>query len=781
MLGWIVDTTLVASGLAIVALSAGWVRSVGPAARHALWLAVLIKLVMPPIVAWPWASPSIVPNLDRFWGETRPATVASEQECSDLTMISHPAIEDIEPVERVVDTVSADASDVPSDRTSSKESSSPGVPSIGTGLDDTPWFQRLADPNVAMAIAGGIWLTLSLAMAAGQMLQIRRFRRRLRGATPAPLGLIEETEHIAARLGVRAPRILVVEGLGTPLLWCLGRTRLLLPAALVETLKQDRWPAILTHELAHLRRGDHWVSRLELAAGLVWWWNPIYWLAKQRLDAEAELACDAWVIRALPKDRLQYAEILLDLSANFARACSPAPMLGIAGTGRFLERRLMMILHAETPYRPSRLGLLMTVLLLLFALPSWSGAGTPGAMASAATLVVASEASATVDDDKDDKDDDKDAKSDEDDDDDDDKKEAKARSKADSKKQKAEIRVKGSSLAKLGKFEKKPGLEIAVELQGLGDSIAKETAKIFGSDSDFQAQMQAFGKEIAKTVTEGPYDEKKLEALQALVEKKFGKDSELQAKMEAFGKAIEKKLGDGSEFANKMEAFGKEMESKFGEASEVQKSVKARELSDRDAAKNAEAAAGSKKSAGKVDVEKSNAELKALEARVAWAESIAAWASMVLDKGHSAGKSKSEELYFTLSGEPIDRNKAEQQKSRADRDLARAKTVLAQAKKKLAEAKKLEEAKTIKSSDAKRSADSAAAKTLAVATPRTVSVAERKAVAQKSKEVAKTATTVRRREQDGDRTDKRISELEAQINALRRELKDLAQSAKKDK
>ena len=73
----------------------------------------------------------------------------------------------------------------------------------------------------------------------------------------------------------------------------------------------------MTHELAHLRRGDHWVSRLELAAGLIWWWNPLYWLARARLNAEAELACDAWVVWAFPKDRLAYAEVLFEICAAF--------------------------------------------------------------------------------------------------------------------------------------------------------------------------------------------------------------------------------------------------------------------------------------------------------------------------------------------------------------------------------------------------------------------------------------------------------------------------------
>src|SRR5262249_28162567 len=156
--------------------------------------------------------------------------------------------------------------------------------------------------------------------------------RRLRFAVPAPDDLVAEADRLAERIGTRAPELLVVPGLGTPMLWCLGRPRLLVPSALIKSIDRRQWRGILAHELAHLRGGDHWFSRLELAAGLLWWWNPLYWLARARLDAEAELACDAWVVWALPDDRLAYAETLFAIGSALSRAVAPAPALGVAGS-----------------------------------------------------------------------------------------------------------------------------------------------------------------------------------------------------------------------------------------------------------------------------------------------------------------------------------------------------------------------------------------------------------------------------------------------------------------
>ena len=99
-----------------------------------------------------------------------------------------------------------------------------------------------------------------------------------------------------------------------------GQAALLLPTRLVKTLSARTLAGHPDARAAHLRRRDQWVCRLELAAGLVWWWNPLYWLTRSRLDAEAELACDAWVVWALPKDRLSYAEVLFDICSTLSLA-----------------------------------------------------------------------------------------------------------------------------------------------------------------------------------------------------------------------------------------------------------------------------------------------------------------------------------------------------------------------------------------------------------------------------------------------------------------------------
>src|SRR5579872_3278609 len=59
MLGWSAQTTVIALVLAAVAILASRSKQLGPSARHMLWLVVLIKLLTPPVLNWPWSAPTL--------------------------------------------------------------------------------------------------------------------------------------------------------------------------------------------------------------------------------------------------------------------------------------------------------------------------------------------------------------------------------------------------------------------------------------------------------------------------------------------------------------------------------------------------------------------------------------------------------------------------------------------------------------------------------------------------------------------------------------------------
>ena len=62
---------------------------------------------------------------------------------------------------------------------------------------------------------------------------------------------------------------------------------------------------------------------MELLAACVWWWNPLFWYVRQQVRENAELACDAWVVDAIPKGRRVYAE------ASSAGDAGPRPNISV--------------------------------------------------------------------------------------------------------------------------------------------------------------------------------------------------------------------------------------------------------------------------------------------------------------------------------------------------------------------------------------------------------------------------------------------------------------------
>jgi beta-lactamase regulating signal transducer with metallopeptidase domain len=357
MLTWLILHTLTALALALVVLALGRCLRLGPAARHALWLVVLLKLLMPPVLSWPWTLPAAA----QPWASAAVAPRAEERQ--------HP----------------------PPTFTFRQIDDRPLSPAGEWVILSTAWPQE-AQPELVEGARGGgwkdrasllaaAWLACGLFLAGRELVRARRLGRLLACARPASAELAAAVRELAGGLGVRPPRVLVLPALGSPMVWAWGPARLLWPAGLEEGLSPEAWRAVLVHELAHLRRRDHWAGWLLLVAGWAWWWHPLFWLVRRRLHGEAELACDAWVVATLPQARRAYAEALLTVCQRWSLPAAAAPALGAAGGYRDLERRLLMVMREQVPCRLSTGVILVVGALALAALPALtSGQSAPTAV-----------------------------------------------------------------------------------------------------------------------------------------------------------------------------------------------------------------------------------------------------------------------------------------------------------------------------------------------------------------------------------------------------------------
>jgi beta-lactamase regulating signal transducer with metallopeptidase domain len=337
-----------------------------PAVVHALWLLALLKLVSPPIAPLPllpaWTGPPLV-----FAPQT-----------PTVVVIPAPLVNDTRPRREPVTAERATVGRPPSADTALATTRP-----ISHPVEPTPARPAATSPRVGWrAAAWALLASGALAIAALAAWRFQRFGRLLACARPAPPALADRASALAAQLGLRrAPRVLLLPARIPPLLWPQrGGPLLLMPQSLLADLRADELDALLAHELAHVRRRDHWVRLVEIVATALFWWYPVTWWARRALRRAEERCCDEWVLRVLPRSAQAYANGLLK-SLNFV-ADSPVPALASGlGPVEDLEARLKEILMTRPVPQlapPLRFTLAAAAILGLavfptHALPSVSG------------------------------------------------------------------------------------------------------------------------------------------------------------------------------------------------------------------------------------------------------------------------------------------------------------------------------------------------------------------------------------------------------------------------
>lgn len=206
------------------------------------------------------------------------------------------------------------------------------------------------DPTLTMmaVLAGAgllaVWGLVRLAVGA------RRLARLIGGLEAPDHETSELVREVATRLSAPAPQVGVSTAVAEPMLVGVIRPRLILPAGLSGSAEPDVVKAMIAHELAHLKRGDHraiWAEELLLA---VLAFNPLMPVLRERRAAAREEVCDRLALaEAAPATRRAYAESLVE--ALRRRAGPQAlPALSFTGAGRRTAmRRLKAVMTPAAP------------------------------------------------------------------------------------------------------------------------------------------------------------------------------------------------------------------------------------------------------------------------------------------------------------------------------------------------------------------------------------------------------------------------------------------------
>lgn len=232
--------------------------------------------------------------------------------------------------------------------------------------------------TTAMAFDTGLFAT-AILLAAGALVLLRllvltrrarRLSALLTGGQAADEATTDLVREVSRGLLIPAPVVVVSTATTEPLLTGLGSARLVLPTALSGDAAVRR--AVITHELAHLKRGDHralWIEELALALLAA---NPLMPLLRTRRSAAREEACDAVALAGAGSEtRRAYAQSLIEALRTRAgsQGSGAVPALTFTGAGRTTAmHRLKAVLTPAAPAtRRARIGAAAGALTLLAA------------------------------------------------------------------------------------------------------------------------------------------------------------------------------------------------------------------------------------------------------------------------------------------------------------------------------------------------------------------------------------------------------------------------------
>ena len=207
--------------------------------------------------------------------------------------------------------------------------------------------------------------------------QVSRLVSRAQPASPELQQLLESCrEHLDMRRGVG---LRLVESRGSPAVCGFLRPVILVPRFLTESLAVPQLRAVLMHELGHLKRGDLWLNHLQTILQVVYWYNPLLWVANAVMRRVREQAVDELVMVQLQPDAHVYPATLLEVAKATVLHSGPSlGLVGIAESSGGLRERLHKLLHQPVP-KSARLGCIGVTAVLVAA-----GLGLPMARGQAA-------------------------------------------------------------------------------------------------------------------------------------------------------------------------------------------------------------------------------------------------------------------------------------------------------------------------------------------------------------------------------------------------------------
>ncbi|MHC4098856.1 MAG: M56 family metallopeptidase [Planctomycetota bacterium] len=340
--------------------------------RYSLWMLVLIKLVLPSSLSMPFSMGYWLSNAyDRVESSLpdaanpphTPTRVAIESSFESTEIVfDKPALQ--------ISATTKD-SEILSMTNQLQRTDNMVVPPPEA-------VDRARDRAVALtwqAVLFGLWLVVCMGTGLLVMRKTLLLKRLVRQALPANKGLVGLFESCRKRMLIgRDIGLRVSSVVPTPAVYGFFRPIVLIPERMIcHDFETRELEAIFTHELVHIQRCDLWVKLLQTILQVVYFYNPLLWLANATIRRVRELAVDEAVLVILGQSRSEVYPCTLLKVAGWAldQPMHGLGLIGVMESNNLLTERIDIMLQKPIPHskKIGIIGLGILFVLGVFLLP----------------------------------------------------------------------------------------------------------------------------------------------------------------------------------------------------------------------------------------------------------------------------------------------------------------------------------------------------------------------------------------------------------------------------
>jgi bla regulator protein BlaR1 len=344
---WFVYSTLAASAVALIVMAVLRLfrHRLSARIRHALWLIVLIRLLVPVFPNSPVSIFNVLPYVLDFQHKQSTAAKDWLQFSQEDQLLQHNSnmIEQVNPN-------LAEAISPPQDNLY------PAAPST----DRHP----LALKIVSIVWLAGVMVIMSYLL--WTWLEMRNRFRTLRIVTEPRI--LTAMNQCGTQLGI-TKSIPVYTGnyAGSPHISGIVRPRIYIPEVTCKEMSTTQLYHIFLHEAAHYLRKDIAWNLLGSLALAIHWMNPLAWLVTERMKEERELACDACVLESLGEaGALPYGMTIIEYLKRYSSERDQPSLLYFGGSNRRdqIVRRMKMIQSFKKgSYKLSTIAVILVIII----------------------------------------------------------------------------------------------------------------------------------------------------------------------------------------------------------------------------------------------------------------------------------------------------------------------------------------------------------------------------------------------------------------------------------